>query len=269
MSESITVTRETISPERAAALLASSRGNRSLKVVRVRRLTADMRNGAFHMNGETIKIDAAGHLMDGHHRLTALIAARVTLPFLVARGVPADAARTVDAGVARSPADRLRMEGEINVTTIAAALALQLRYENATDAGLPAIGTYRLFGDDVFVALAAHPGMRQAAQNANRLVTCRRLLGPAMIAFCLYHTGANHAFWDQLEHGTNLDNTAPAFVLRERLLAANLSRLRMPEEYKLAITIRAYTAWKERRRIKILRWRTEGSAPEAFPRWPE
>ena len=50
---------------------------------------AQMRKGLWVLNGETVCFDANGALMDGHHRLLAIIESGITIEVLVVRGVAA------------------------------------------------------------------------------------------------------------------------------------------------------------------------------------
>lgn len=64
---------ETITPELAADLLSRNMKNRPVSQQRVRKYMAAMVAGKWLLNGEAIKISIDGRLIDGQHRLKAII----------------------------------------------------------------------------------------------------------------------------------------------------------------------------------------------------
>ncbi len=257
---------ETITPEMARSYLASSPGNRTLRKGAIQRWAADAKAGRFMMNGETIKFDRHGKLRDGHHRMHAIIEAGVAVRVLVVRGIHEDAMPTVDGGNVRRNGDRLQMAGETNTSALSAALNWQRRYEDCGET-FPSRGSAALQGDDVFVALEAHPSMRDAATLQNRMRFLRRLLSPGMLVFCLYHTPNSLEFWRQLEEGNGLLAGSPVLLLRNRLLEEKAKKTRLLDYEVLALVIKAHNAWRRGQSLVTLRWRAGGDKPEAFPRW--
>lgn len=109
----ITTTTEVITPEIAKAYLATSEGNPRYKKQtvtaqhRVEHYASTMRKGNWTNTGEPIIFDAEGHLIDGHHRLSAVIKSKVPCEFQVTRGVNNFAKRYIDSGQARTDAQRM------------------------------------------------------------------------------------------------------------------------------------------------------------------
>lgn len=79
---------ETVTPQQAAIWLSKNPNNRKSSPSRVDRLTQDMLNGTFVLNGESIILDDTGALMDGQHRLMAIIASGTDQKMVVVRGIP-------------------------------------------------------------------------------------------------------------------------------------------------------------------------------------
>lgn len=83
------ITQETITPDMAREYLKYNTENyRSINKFRVMSYASDMRNGKWQLNGEAIKFDASGRLIDGQHRLQAIVSANVPAEMLVIREVP-------------------------------------------------------------------------------------------------------------------------------------------------------------------------------------
>lgn len=96
------ITQEIITPEMAREYLKFNTENyRSLSKDRVISYAGDMKNGEWQMNGEAIKFDETGKLIDGQHRLHAIIRAGVPVEMLVVRGVQ-ESVNIYDIGFRRS-----------------------------------------------------------------------------------------------------------------------------------------------------------------------
>ncbi len=117
---------ETVTPSMAEQWLVKSIGNRSLSAAAVLAQTKDMQDGLWHLTGDAIRFDEQGHLVDGHHRLTACVKAGVSFRTLVARGVTAAAMDVIDTGRSRTSADMFKMHGESNAAVKAAVCRLMI-----------------------------------------------------------------------------------------------------------------------------------------------
>lgn len=102
---------ENITPERAKAYLCTSNGNRNISRPTVITYAEAMKSGNWLLNGVCIIFDNEGHLIDGHHRLHAVIEAGIPVTFSVCRGAPADAFVTYDCGRHRTIGQILSIRG--------------------------------------------------------------------------------------------------------------------------------------------------------------
>jgi hypothetical protein len=68
-----------VTPELAAKWLELNDHNRGVVTARVDQYAADMRRGEWRVNGEAIKISADGKILDGQHRLLAVLEADVAI----------------------------------------------------------------------------------------------------------------------------------------------------------------------------------------------
>ncbi len=112
---------ETITPEIAQAMLATTRRNRGLSKATVRRYTADMRRGHWLINSDAIAFDDTGALTNGQHRLSAVIASGATIQALIVRGLGAidirglsiTAQDVTDCGKRRSIGDQMQISHDV------------------------------------------------------------------------------------------------------------------------------------------------------------
>jgi len=112
-----------IGPEEARRMLGNSAhfDNRNINKARVRNYAADMANGDWLVNGEPIIMDENAVVIDGQHRLHAVIQSGATVAFLIVEGVPREMARTIDQGLSRTLAHSMQMGGRKNAVLVVAA----------------------------------------------------------------------------------------------------------------------------------------------------
>ena len=103
MGEKITAKVETITPEIAKTMLGENVNNRRISRDNVNLFAREIRNGEWRFNGEAIKFGKDGRLLDGQHRLLAVIAADKPLTTLVIRGLEDETQQTMDSAEKRTP----------------------------------------------------------------------------------------------------------------------------------------------------------------------
>jgi hypothetical protein len=119
-----------VTPKLAEELLAKNARNRNIRASRVAEYAREMQAGNWLINGETIVVSESGNLLNGQHRLKAVIKADVAVPMLLATGVAESAFPTLDAGLSRKAADTLNLRGVASATRVAAMARLVLNYVN-------------------------------------------------------------------------------------------------------------------------------------------
>jgi len=104
---------ETIGPKKAAKLLENNKLNRPLTQRLVDKYADDMKNGRWYLTHQGIGIDTDGNVVDGQHRLWAILQANIEIQTKVTYGVDPKARVAIDTGKARSFADIMKLEGVI------------------------------------------------------------------------------------------------------------------------------------------------------------
>ena len=98
--------------------------NRPLRPTVVENYADEMRRGEWHLTHQGIALDIDGNLIDGQHRLAAVIKANVIVPMMVTVNAPRGSFVALDGGVKRTLADRLTMPPDV-VTVLTAAWCLK------------------------------------------------------------------------------------------------------------------------------------------------
>jgi len=107
------IERMTITPEMAAHWLENNNtNNRTVSEALVRKFARDMQNGHWDCTHQGIAFDTNNVLLDGQHRLWAIVYAEVPVDMFVGFGFSRDMLPKVDAGKKRSVADSLRLGGK-------------------------------------------------------------------------------------------------------------------------------------------------------------
>ena len=255
---------ETIGPAEARDLLSKNFKNRHLRKPLVRQLRRDIEAGRWVVNGETIKIAEDGALIDGQHRLQAVVEADKPITTLVVRGLPPETQETVDTGSHRTFGDTLRLRGEEHYYTLAAVvrMAWLMDVYGKPTAGGVVVPTF----GDLAAYLAKNPDLRQAAHLG--LYGPRSVLHiPGSLTGALYFEMARidkelaDEFWRQLFENDATKGSA-VHVIREQLLRDTEKPHRMSVMYRAAILIKAWNMWMEAREPAYIAWKPS----EDFPR---
>lgn len=100
-----------LTPALAMTLLDTNKMNRKVRQDWVDYLALEMAEGRWHINGDTIKVDATGILADGQHRCMAVIKANFSYPAIMVFDIEPEARLTMDDPMRRKFADDLVMNG--------------------------------------------------------------------------------------------------------------------------------------------------------------
>lgn len=106
-----TVDIELITPETAKAFLLKNTANRSLRPLAVSEYAAEMKTGGWVLGCDAIGFDRNGTLINGQHRLNALVKSGLSAEFIVARDLPVKSIDALDIGKRRLLHERLTIAG--------------------------------------------------------------------------------------------------------------------------------------------------------------
>lgn len=110
-----------ISPEDAKSLLKFNSSNRPIRHLRIMRYARAMKMGRWIASNDGICFSTDGVLLNGQHRLEAIIRANVSVPLLIISGLDKKAFDIIDRGAIRSPGDLASADGFTNANLAVAA----------------------------------------------------------------------------------------------------------------------------------------------------
>ena len=108
---SVSTTVELITPDMAAKYLENNASNRPIRPVHVRMFEQLQLNNDFQHTHQGIALSSEGDkLLDGQHRLTAIVNSGIPCLMNVTRGLPESTYQNMDAGIPRSVSDRVTFD---------------------------------------------------------------------------------------------------------------------------------------------------------------
>jgi hypothetical protein len=252
---------KTITPETAKELLSLNVKNRAVNRMHVDSLAKEMKNGRWKVNGDTICLNGS-RLIDGQHRLHAVVASGVTIQSFVVTDLPSDVFDTKDVGKRRSPGDTLSVLGYTHSHRLAAQLALIDAYCTSR-----ADKQVHYSNTEVESLLVKYPN---AADSIQTKLSGKSLVPPSVLDACHYLFSQKDKeladdFVDKVLKGAGLEEQSAWYVLRERLVANSLSKSKLSRPYIMALCIKAWNVTRAGKTIRYLRWREKGDAIEPYP----
>lgn len=233
-----------VTPAMATEWLRKNDHNRKINPKTVSDYARQMTEGYWVLNGEAVKIAEDGSLLDGQHRLMAVIESNTVVEMLVILGLESDTQDTMDTGRKRNTADKLSIEGVPNSTLVAAISARAWMWDRGNfrfaAAQRPSIR-------EAVAVLEQYPHIHRSAEIGSRIVQSYRpttgsITGTAHHLFVQIDPDLTAEFFTQLGTGANLKGDHPVLSLRTRLANDKYNVRKVPFHQGLGFYIRAWNA---------------------------
>lgn len=265
--------RATIGPDWAKQILASNDNNRHYnpESKNARQLRSALTRGEWQFNGDAIRIDRTGRLIDGQHRLNAVVQTGIPIDTMIIDGLEPEAQVTMDTGKKRTTRDYLTMRGEKSVAVLSAVLSRCLvRDKYGLEQGV--IGsTYPQSISEELAYLESHPHLREITKETARLQSINMPLQASLTGYLLDTFRAIDKedadfFMQRLADGVGLAPGSPILALRTALRKNNESRRnKLTARHLAALTVKAWNKFRTGEEVTLLVHRAGGAHPEKFP----
>jgi hypothetical protein len=269
---------QTITPDLAKQWLGHNMKNRKLSDPVVKRLTGIITRGEW-MSDATDGIGLAndGGVVNGQHRLAAIIEADQPVDALVVHNVRPEVIKVIDQGRGRTFSQWLQMDGRYeNAPILAAAIDSLYRINHGLEMSVPT--AYKSTIPQLLDLLAEHPNITHSMPAGSDVFAKLRVPSrPWLVAYhyCMASVDSDLAddFFSGLASGVDLADRSPVYALREKLLkegALDSSRRARGFVY-LAWLVKAWEAFRQGQEMtpKQLSWTTGGRRGEPFPQVSE
>lgn len=259
---------ERITPAIARQYLGYNVHNRNLRKRVVAAYAEDMENGDWEWNGEAIKFDVHNALLDGQHRLAAIIESGTPIEMMVVRGLPSLTQETMDTGAKRTFGDVLKLRGEDQYTILASTIRAIASWEAGYRTGNNAAKSFT--NRQLIKTLDDYPWVRNGVTSISRVSRSTGLpssvAGVLWWAFMRIDAEDCHFFFERLASAENHSAGEPVYELRKFLdLNRENTRGSRNLRYLMAVSIKAWNKFRFGEPVGQLRFRAGGANPETFP----
>lgn len=265
-----------VGPAQATAWLEATKfDNRRLEDRNVAKITRDIKKNKWVYDGNAIKFDGNGNVIDGQHRLWAIINSNKVVRTLVIRGLTNEAKNVIDTGKTRSNSDILHFNGHVNNAALAGACRISIGYTKH-EGNLSGWAS----GRQDYISVAEL--LNEANQNKELVISVqtmvnmpfsKKFIGVGASSFAHYILSRQDKymadnFFYLLEKGSSLEDGDPILVLRNTLAIRDLQKdaRNRGGNYRtatvIAVIIKAWNAHKKNKKVTRFRYDAER---EAFP----
>lgn len=256
---------ENITPNMATKYLRKNKKNRNISRISVERYAESMENGSWKYNAFPIVFDQDGLLMDGQHRLHAIILSGHTIKCKVVRGMDSDVFSTIDIGKYRGKADFLSSIGLKYSVQMAASLQYILNYRKNQFSAL--LSSQDTSAQEIIDLSNTEENLIESVKFIARYGNKQKILPPSISSamhyiFCEINPNLAHNFFDQLYTGTNLPPDSPILKLRNKQLDYRINRLVQSRKAVLMDVITCWNCYISGEQMPNIKYNDKNPVPE-------
>lgn len=260
-----------ITPALAKSMLLKNKKNRPLDDRLVTSYATIMNNGEWRLSHQGICISQTGQILDGQHRLSAIVKCGKTIPFMVVSGLPDETMTVIDIGKKRTVGDAFHLLEVPNYNFIAASLTRYFKYENSVsdDKAANKRGErysihqkYQMYLDnrDVIDTLLRH-AVKCRKKVKFMQISSIVALGMHLVLDGNYSLHKVMTFFGEVHLLDQFTPTPASKALSNIFLKYISGSEKMKPKYMDAVIIKAWNAWITSSNVKILKF----SETESFP----
>lgn len=255
-----------VTPELAQFWLTQNESNRNIRRVIWKAYARDMAAGAWKLTAEPVKISPAGKLLDGQHRLHAIVDSGATVQMFVAYDVPEDAQQAMDSGSKRTASDALALRGDGQTSLVAATARIALGVAYSPES----IGRYTATHAEIMAWVDDHPDVFDAAAFISNLTSRVKGCRPSMANYTLLmlsqiDSDQAYAFWSAVADQVGDYPGDPVVALARRFSEAYREREQLSHSAQLSMIYRAWNHRRGNKQMRIVRVNSPGVAGGLIP----
>jgi hypothetical protein len=252
-----------ITPKEAKEFMSKNTLNRRLKQPRINLYANDILNGRWKMEtGEMIKISKTDRVLDGQHRLLAIIKANLPMYFHVAFDLEDSIFDVLDTGTPRTASDVFKIKGVKNENKIPSIISvynqlksgkrnIKQKDEKVSSTNQMVLNQYLM--DEEF-------WQRICAISGSLYLSFAKILSPSTIGgtYAFFYEKDEEqtaTFFRQLCLGSDITNET-INILRNKLIQDKLAVRKLPTDIKLAFIIKTWNCFRLNKELKVLKFDT-------------
>lgn len=232
---------ETVTPAMAKRYLTHNTRNRKIVAAHVDAIARDIRAGNWMMNAQPICFARDGRLLNGQHRLSAVIQAGESIEVPVMRGLPEEAYATYDIHAKKGPQLGAGFENFGDRPLVAAAAVLLWKRELKPSG----IRNAKPTPSEVMKIVEQHPRLLELRTFGRKMIEFGRGSVLAYAAYCIERDdpALGRVFLERFETGADLPRGHLILELRKRMQI--LRRERVSQDDQLKEMLGAWTRFRE------------------------
>lgn len=233
-----------VTPAIAAEMLKRNGNNRPINEGQVTQLARQMEKGEWLFDGQPLRFGKDGRLLDGQHRLTAVIQSDTTQTFSIMHGIDAAAFKVMDTGKLRSTGDIFQIEGIKNYAQAASITRMIYLHTNKMFFGIGRAMTPT--NQQLLEFYLKQDGIDKYVTHSKPLYThFKKALNSTVIGALFYLMAKKDVkqaeeFWNKLCTGLSLEEGSPIHYLRNFILEDRMNQQKYP---KVIINYAIYYCW--------------------------
>lgn len=259
-----------VTPDMATLWLEANTHNRAVRPSTVAKYARDMSAGNWLMTGEAIKFAPSGTLLDGQHRLRAVIDAGVPVRMLVMHNVDSAAQEVMDSGLKRTASDALGLAGYGNRTLLASVANLAIALESGINARTGGLGrSGENSHTEIIDWVQNHPSVLEPVRLTQTRYSSTIDAPPTSVAYAYWQMGEINPdlaaeFFEGMATMSTNGVGDPRLAAMRYFMRAKRERVRVSHTIALSILYRTWNAWRKGKRLTSIRTEVDGK-PIAIP----
>ncbi len=246
----------TITPAMAESWLQSNVKNRKQRKDGIAAYARDIAAGKWLLTGDSLKFDWFGNLIDGQHRLEAIVLAGKPIQTVVVWGVDPKAQDRVDTNILRQFRDQLRLQNVEYADIIAPMLRRIILWSSPYNERVQ-FNRSRVTAAELEQAFEEH---KDAVQYCAAFVAPLQKgtgVSASLLAFIFWILSRENPteareFITKMSKGAEMKERDPIMILRGRIIKARSSRATVAQTETLWLCMYAWNLWMEDRLVTRL-----------------
>lgn len=256
--EKIKVTEQTVTPDMAKKWLEKTKLNRRLSENSVNYLVYQMKSGSWMLTGDTIKFGSDGSLLDGQHRLSAVVKHGEAVKLMVCEGLNPEVFQVIDTGKSRSAADLLSATGFKSAHNLAALARSIILYQNGRYNSSSGPNRNIATNKNILEFVKKHDELIEITTFCHNEVYYHFRFIPlstlGMIYYILSKKNATKCdeFFHKYAQGIDLAESSPIRHLRDKLMKDSTNKSKLNQRDKAALMIYTWNNFVQNKRVTQL-----------------
>lgn len=251
-----------VTPAMAELWLMSNIGNRPLDESRMRGYVDEMNKGNWYLSTDAIGFDTSEKLINGQHRLWAVVYHGKPVSLLVARGLPPESFNVIDTGKNRTAGDLLGISGFRAPAAMGAIARFVMAHKKGkvltVKDGKKTLGATNAevleFSQKYREQIEESYEVAEKTARKFRMGLVGREIGGLYWVFSEFSKGDALKFFELYASGENMDSKHPVFTLRQKFIQNSSSQKKYGLRDKLAWAIIAWNKFRSNSQMSVIRW---------------